>query len=315
MPSEQAAGRPVYATDIYSLGLTAIYLLTGKSPQEFPTDLQTGEILWQQFASDISPEFIAVLNQAIKPHASDRYPTASKMLHALQSISSLPSTAKGGHPQALPFQGRTSMTPSHQSTQSTVALSPPASKQKPVSPPPQPKSALVSASPANTGNWQKAALIFTGLVVGSVISGIAIANFTRQQPQTEIATSPTPQTTTTAATAHQEPAPEVVTFTGEPKNPNTAIASRPSPSVTTLTTEGGQKQQEPIRGSLQMTPEPQKSVTFVPTPQQELPQTQEELETSAASTPKPQTQPTPEEDNASFSPPKPKKQKSRNHEY
>lgn len=32
MPSEQAAGRPVYSSDLYSLGLTAIYLLTGKEP-------------------------------------------------------------------------------------------------------------------------------------------------------------------------------------------------------------------------------------------------------------------------------------------
>lgn len=30
MPSEQTAGRPVFASDLYSLGLTAIYLLTGK---------------------------------------------------------------------------------------------------------------------------------------------------------------------------------------------------------------------------------------------------------------------------------------------
>lgn len=33
MPSEQSAGRPVYSSDLYSLGLTAIYLLTGKIPQ------------------------------------------------------------------------------------------------------------------------------------------------------------------------------------------------------------------------------------------------------------------------------------------
>ena len=32
MASEQSAGRPIYASDLYSLGLTAIYLLTGKTP-------------------------------------------------------------------------------------------------------------------------------------------------------------------------------------------------------------------------------------------------------------------------------------------
>ena len=55
MSSEQAVGRPVYATDIYSLGLTAIYLLTGKHPQELQTNTETGEILWQEYVPNISP--------------------------------------------------------------------------------------------------------------------------------------------------------------------------------------------------------------------------------------------------------------------
>jgi serine/threonine protein kinase, bacterial len=44
MPSEQTAGRPVFSSDLYSLGLTAIYLLTGKFPQELGTNPSTGEI-------------------------------------------------------------------------------------------------------------------------------------------------------------------------------------------------------------------------------------------------------------------------------
>ena len=34
MSPEQATGRPIYASDLYSLGMTAIYLLTGLLPQE-----------------------------------------------------------------------------------------------------------------------------------------------------------------------------------------------------------------------------------------------------------------------------------------
>ncbi|MEO1391268.1 MAG: serine/threonine-protein kinase, partial [Cyanobacteria bacterium J06634_6] len=41
MAPEQAAGRPTFASDLYSLGLTAIYLLTGRSPGEMPTHSQT----------------------------------------------------------------------------------------------------------------------------------------------------------------------------------------------------------------------------------------------------------------------------------
>ena len=60
MPSEQAAGRPVYSSDIYALGLTAIYTLTGKFPQELQSDPQTGVIIWRDYALNISPTFAAI---------------------------------------------------------------------------------------------------------------------------------------------------------------------------------------------------------------------------------------------------------------
>lgn len=85
MPSEQTAGRPVFASDLYSLGLTAIYLLTGKIPQELATDPATGEIIWRQYALNISPSFAAVLDKAIASHARDRFSTAREMLQVLQT--------------------------------------------------------------------------------------------------------------------------------------------------------------------------------------------------------------------------------------
>lgn len=85
MPPEQAVGQPVYASDVYSLGLTAICLLTGKSPQTLDTNPQTGEILWHQYASNLSPTFAAVIDKAIRLHPGDRYATAKEMLAVLQS--------------------------------------------------------------------------------------------------------------------------------------------------------------------------------------------------------------------------------------
>jgi len=85
MPSEQTAGRPVFASDLYSLGLTAIYLLTGKIPQELGCDPATGEILWRQYALSVSPSFTTVLDKAIQSHARDRYSSAREMLQALQT--------------------------------------------------------------------------------------------------------------------------------------------------------------------------------------------------------------------------------------
>ncbi|MBD2438652.1 protein kinase domain-containing protein [Nostoc sp. FACHB-110] len=93
MPSEQAAGRPMYSSDLYSLGITAIYLLTGRQPQQLETDSQTGEIIWRQYASYVSPRIAEVIERAIAYHPRDRYPTARAMLDALQEVTNpLPPT-------------------------------------------------------------------------------------------------------------------------------------------------------------------------------------------------------------------------------
>ncbi|BAY07621.1 serine/threonine-protein kinase [Calothrix sp. NIES-2098] len=97
MPSEQAMGRPIYASDIYSLGITAIYLLTGKQPQEIETDPRTGEIMWHQYAKNLSPTMRAAIDKAIQYSPRDRYPTAQAMLEGLQPSSS-------GVPQTVPAQ-------------------------------------------------------------------------------------------------------------------------------------------------------------------------------------------------------------------
>lgn len=85
MPSEQAAGRPVYSSDLYSLGLTTIFLLTGKSPQDLETNPRTGEIIWQKYATNLDSGFISVLDRAIRFHPRDRFASAKEMLAALQS--------------------------------------------------------------------------------------------------------------------------------------------------------------------------------------------------------------------------------------
>ncbi|MFN6482648.1 MULTISPECIES: protein kinase domain-containing protein [unclassified Nostoc] len=184
MPSEQAVGRPVYATDIYSLGLTAIYLLTGKHPQELVTDLKTGEILWQDHAPHISSQLAAVLNQAIKPHAGDRYSTASKMLHALQSTSNIPPELAANTP--------------------TVGFSPTTSRQTQPLYSPQNNSAIPGSSTPR--NWQKSAVIVGSLLVGGLIGAVVIPSIIRQQqPETIIATNPTPSPESFPTPASPEP--------------------------------------------------------------------------------------------------------------
>lgn len=86
MPSEQSIGRPVYSSDLYALGLTIIYLLTGKTPPELPSDPLTGEIQWRQYALNISPSLATILDKSIRSHHQERFPTAQTMKHELLGL-------------------------------------------------------------------------------------------------------------------------------------------------------------------------------------------------------------------------------------
>ena len=85
MASEQAAGRPFFASDLYSLALTAIFALTGKYPQELGTDPQTGEVLWQDHVLGISADLKTIFAKVLQFDPRDRYNSAKEMLNALQA--------------------------------------------------------------------------------------------------------------------------------------------------------------------------------------------------------------------------------------
>lgn len=82
---EQVAGRPVFASDLYSLGATAIFLLTGKNPQQM-TDFATGEIQWRQHAPKANPDLAAFLDKSTESLPRDRYQTAGEMLEHLRRV-------------------------------------------------------------------------------------------------------------------------------------------------------------------------------------------------------------------------------------
>ena len=92
MSSEQAAGRPVYSSDLYSLGLTAIFLLTGRTPQQLTNDPHSGEVLWQKEIPPLSSHLAEVLERAIQFHPRDRFTSAAEMYTALAASPS-PQTA------------------------------------------------------------------------------------------------------------------------------------------------------------------------------------------------------------------------------
>lgn len=97
-PPEQMAMRPVYASDIYALGVTCIYLLSGKSPKDLDYNPSTGEMLWEKhvrMVNNLSEHFANVLRKMLEVSVRDRYQSANDVLRALDLEPYLDSLAQG----------------------------------------------------------------------------------------------------------------------------------------------------------------------------------------------------------------------------
>ena len=87
MAPEQREGYPVYSSDLYSLALTAICLLTGEKNPKYMIDPSNGRIDWPQYSPDITPSLAEILDKAISIRCRDRYESAGKMKEALCALS------------------------------------------------------------------------------------------------------------------------------------------------------------------------------------------------------------------------------------
>ena len=101
-PPEQLAMRPVYASDVYALGVTCMYLMSGKSPKNMDCDPITGDIDWFKYVK-VSDSFAEILGKMLEVAVKNRYKSAGEALQALdienhadslsESMLSYPSTS------------------------------------------------------------------------------------------------------------------------------------------------------------------------------------------------------------------------------
>jgi formylglycine-generating enzyme required for sulfatase activity len=87
---EQARGRAVFASDLYSLGVTCLHLLTGVDPFTLIDDSTLG-FAWRDFLNSkrVSDEFGKILDKMTQQRPIDRYATANEVLQALE-VRSIP---------------------------------------------------------------------------------------------------------------------------------------------------------------------------------------------------------------------------------
>ncbi|MDY6782537.1 MAG: serine/threonine-protein kinase [Cyanobacteriota bacterium] len=112
-PPEQMALRPVYASDVYAVGVTCIYLLTAKSPKDLDYNPKTGEMVWKKYV-DVSDNFARVLSRMLEVSVRHRYQSSDEVLRDLDMEPYLDDLARGlvtkqsspGGADPLPSSGR-----------------------------------------------------------------------------------------------------------------------------------------------------------------------------------------------------------------
>jgi WD40 repeat protein len=103
---EQIRGQAVYASDLYSLGVTAIYLLTQISPFDL-FDINQDVWVWRDFLKvQIDPKLSRILDKMIEPSLSRRYKSVAEVLQDLQPQQSAVQIPPTPAPRTIPTPQR-----------------------------------------------------------------------------------------------------------------------------------------------------------------------------------------------------------------
>lgn len=224
-PSEQMqTGKAYPSSDLYSLAVTSVVLLTGREPQELFDDA-TMTWYWQRWVT-VNPNFAQVLNRMLSYRPGDRYQSVSEVVQALDSAIA-PVPRPPTQPVAPPPPALQPPTPTPTPTQfsqvNTVAVGrrPAVEPAQPATPPNRPD--VIQAPRSSI--WDDPLAIIAagiGLVIltglGSWLLMRAILSSQQPEPTPIVTSSPTPTLTPTPS-----PTPTVTpdpTPTSTPASPN-----------------------------------------------------------------------------------------------
>ena len=254
MPAEQAGGRPTFASDIYSLGMTAVFLLTGKMPQELQTDSRTGELLWRQYAPNVNSNLATVIDRAIRFNVGDRFVSARDMLNALQSAGAPSDVAtQVVAPAGLPHPGNGSTVPTaNPYPQQTVPAGTP------------PVIRTNDRNPLIVG-----ALIAGGLVLGAIALAVGLTRSPQRSNPVSSSSEPTREQTTQEQPSSRPPSSSQPTDSepaSEQPTSEPPAATIPSPSRRSQDSESVRSPLPPEQNSGQSTPAPSQKPIPVPSP-------------------------------------------------
>ncbi len=230
-PMEQIQTGQAYPnSDLYSLAVTMIVLLTGREPQQLFDD-RTMTWFWQTLVP-VSQSFAQILNRMLNYKPGDRFQSAQEVMQALQLLGSQPTgyppTQAPSYPQQQP--------PTYPQQQSPTYPQP--SNQNSVPPPTQAATIAVGRRPVEPTGYagqasrqgqslpeESGGVLDNPLAIGAIGAAIALTagfgswalvNFLNNRP-----------------VASPSPTPEIV-LTPSPSTPSPTPTPSPSPSPVTI---------------------------------------------------------------------------------